>query len=555
MIKRILIDFAAILACGMLMSAACGSDNATPDNPGDSGTEGSGTNPPVVKIGDYDSVEARYTAMGIPSAEEGLGALAFPGAEGGGMYTSAGRGGTVYHVTSLADSGSGTLREALGKKGARTIVFDLAGVIELNSALKISNGNVYIAGQTAPGDGICIKNYRMEIQADSVAIRYLHFRLGDQGPDAGDSEDCLNCRYHKNIIIDHCSMSWSIDECASFYANANMTLQWCILTESMNDSAHSKGSHGYGGIWGGKDATFHHNLLANHHSRNPRPDHPEIYPDKGNYTYNFDLSNRGNVDFRNLVIYNWGDNSTYGGEGGNFNLVNCYYKPGPDSGKDRYYFWDAYSIYKREVKDANGKKTGEIVYTDYGYPSLYMTGNMHMGHADMSTDNTAHGVYWHDESKNNYTKPSSYTFRTSQWPVTGPAGQDVYTTTHDAATAQARVLASAGDVLHRDAVDTRAVDGVRNNNGKIINTPADVGGWPTYSATDAQKAAIKDSDGDGIPDKWEDQCGLDKTDKADGAAKTIDTKGRYTNLEMYLHYLTKDITSAQTKSGTYTNIK
>ena len=281
---------------------------------------------------DKDPVtESVYASFDIPSVEEDGVARAFPGAEGGGMYTTGGRGGAVLHVTNLNDSGEGSLRWAVNQSGPRTIVFDVAGVIELQSQLQIKNGDVTIAGQTAPGDGICIKNYTVNVNADNVIIRYLHFRLGDEGPKAGDGEDCIWGRYHSNIIIDHCSMSWSIDECASFYANEYFTLQWCILTESMNDSAHSKGSHGYGGIWGGKDASFHHNMLANHHSRNPRIDHPEIYPDKGKYTYNFDLSKRGNVDLRNLVIYNWGDNSSYGGEDGHFNFVNCYYKAGPDS--------------------------------------------------------------------------------------------------------------------------------------------------------------------------------------------------------------------------------
>ena len=301
----------------------------------------------------------------------------------------------------------------------------------------------------------------------------------------------------------------------------------------MNDSAHSKGSHGYGGIWGGKNASFHHVLLANHHSRNPRPDHPEIYPKKGDGS--FDLSNRGNVDFRNLVIYNWGDNSTYGGEGGSFNLVNCYYKPGPDS-RDRQYFFDAYSVYSSSK-------------TDYGYPSLYFSGNVNTAHGELA--NGAAGVYWHDGSgHNNYNTTLS-----AQLAIKGPASQSCYTTTHDAASAYGQVLAYAGDFLHRDSVDERAVGGTRNNTGKIINTPADVGGWPTYSASAEQMARVTDSDGDGIPDWWEEQCGLDKNSKADGAAKTIDTKKRYTNLEMYLHYLTKTVTTSQVKGGTYTEIK
>ena len=478
----------------------------------------------------------KYEEFQIPSVEEDGLARAFPGAEGGGMYTTGGRGGAVYHVTNLGDSGNGSLRWAVTQKGARTVVFDVAGIIELSSAIKISEGNLTIAGQTAPGDGICIKNYTVNIQCDNVIIRYLHFRLGDEGPNAGDSEDCIWGRYRNNIILDHCSMSWSIDECASFYANENFTMQWCILTESMNNSAHSKGAHGYGGIWGGKNASFHHNMLANHHSRNPRPDHPEIYPKSSDGS--FDLSKRGNVDFRNLVVYNWGDNHTYGGEGGRFNLVNCYYKPGPDS-KDRYYFFDAYSIYSSSK-------------TNYGYPALFMKGNIHTGHDDISENNTTHGVYFHEAGS--YSLPATYSFQTSQWGLQGPDGQAIYTSTHTAEKAYDAVLQYAGDRLHYDSVDKRAVDGARSNTGKIIDTPASVGGWPGYSATAGQLAQTKDSDGDGIPDWFEDKAGLDKAGAADGKAVSLDPKGRYTNLEMYLHYLVREITAGQREGSDYAKI-
>ena len=490
-------------------------------------TEAAPTPPPTPTGIDY----AEYK---IPAVEEDGIARAFPGAEGGGMYATGGRGGAVYHVTNLKDSGSGSFRWAVTQKGARTVVFDVAGIIPLASAVKITEGNLTIAGQTAPGGGVCLKNYTVDVQADNVVIRYLHFRLGDEGPNAGDSEDCIQGRYHTNLILDHCSMSWSIDECASFYANENMTMQWCILTESMNNSAHSKGAHGYGGIWGGKNASFHHNLLANHHSRNPRPDHPHIYPKKSDGSY--DLSKRGNVDFRNLVIYNWGDNNTYGGEGGRFNLVNCYYKPGPDS-KDRHYFFDAYSIYS-SIK--------------YGYPALYMDGNIHAGHDDISADNHT-GVYFHEAGNNKV--PADYSFQQTVWPVSGPAGEDVFTTTHSAEAGLNAVLKYAGDCLHRDAVDQRAVDGVKTNSGKIINTPSDVGGWPAYGATSEELALTVDTDGDGIPDWFEEKAGLDKSDKSDGARKTLDANERYTNLEMYLQYLVRDVTGAGNAGGEYRIIK
>lgn len=290
-----------------------------------------------------------YDRFMIPSWEEDGVARAFPGAEGGGMYVTGGRGGKVIHVTNLNDSGDGSLRAAVEASGARTVVFDIAGRIDLRSELKIANGNLTIAGQTAPGDGICIKNYSTVVEADNVIIRFVRFRLGNKVLDT-DGEDCIWGRRHRDIILDHCSMSWSIDECASFYGNENFTMQWCILTESLKDSNHPKGEHGYGGIWGGKNASFHHNMLANHDSRNPRFDHPQIYENPEN------PARRGHVDYRNNVVFNWGNNNTYGGEGGWFNIVNNYYRQGNDS-RDRSYFYDVNGIYSSKN-------------IDYGYPEL-----------------------------------------------------------------------------------------------------------------------------------------------------------------------------------------
>ena len=250
--------------------------------------------------------------LGLPLANENDGVLrAFPGAEGGGMYTTGGRGGRIYRVTNLNDSGAGSFRAAVEASGKRIVVFDVAGTIHLTSDLRIRNDNLTVAGQTAPGGGVCIAGGTVVVDADNVIIRYMRFRLGDlnTGGNLSDGSDTIWGRYHKDIILDHCSMSWSIDECASFYANQNFTMQWCLLTESLRKSAHGKGDHGYGGIWGGKNASFHHNLLANHDSRNARIDHPGVY---GSYL----STHRGNVDYRNNVIYNWGSNTTYGGEDG-----------------------------------------------------------------------------------------------------------------------------------------------------------------------------------------------------------------------------------------------
>ena len=480
-----------------------------------------------------------YAQFKIPAHEDAHGkALAFPGAEGGGMYTTGGRGGKVIHVTNLNDSGAGSLRAALAESGPRTIVFDVAGLISLNSTLQIAKGDVTIAGQTAPGDGICLKNFATRLNASNVIIRFVRFRMGDEKK---NEDDAIWGRYFENIVLDHCSMSWSTDECSSFYANKNFTMQWCILTESLCNSVHGKGSHGYGGIWGGKNASFHHNLLANHKSRNPRFDHPEVY-DK------YVSTHRGHVDYRNNAVYNWGDNSTYGGEGAWFNMVNNYYKPGPAS-KDRKYFLDANGIYTSSK-------------TDYGYPLLYVSGNIHTKYQDITSDNSK-GIYWHDHKTN--TPPDASRMLASVQDIQGPSSEDVFTTTHAAADAFDKVLAFGGASLARDAVDQRACndaksgtatfkDGGNGSKNGIIDTQSAVGGWPAYEASAEELARVKDTDGDGMPDWFEDMFGLKKADASDGNSMTLDTYGRYTNLEMYLHYLVKDIVEGQNQGGTYDKI-
>ena len=499
--------------------------------------------PPTPPSGQY------YEQFSIPEAEEDGVARAFPGAEGGGMYTTGGRGGEVIHVTTLEDTGSkGSLRWAVNQSGARTVVFDVAGIIELQSDLKISRGDLTIAGQTAPGDGICLKNYTVNLAASNIIIRFMRFRLGDEAPwtsadiaaGKADGEDCIWGRYLDNVILDHCSMSWSVDEAASFYANEYFTLQWCLIAESMKDcKLHTKGNHGYGGLWGGKNASFHHNILAHHDSRNARIDHPHIYQDHKN------PARRGNVDLRNNVIYDWGDNSTYGGEGGHFNLVNNYYKKGPSS-KDRKYFVDAYGVY-------SNCSTCNESNIDHGYPDLYLAGNVYSQYPSMA--NGPGGVFWHNGSGHgNYNKTAS-----APLVLVGREGKDAYTTTHTAEKALDAACNYAGASLAKDAVDIRISKDVKDGTGSLIKDIADVkskygSAWPTYSATDEQKAKIQDSDQDGMPDWFEEQFGLNKNDKPeknDASLITLDKNGRYTNLEMYLHYLVKDIVAGQNAGGSY----
>ena len=503
------------------------------------GTENPGTNPAPGP----EPVEPSesYAEFMIPTAEDQhKETLAFPGAEGGGMYTTGGRGGKIIHVTTLADSGTGSLRAALNESGARTIVFDVAGIIELKSALSIKNGNVTIAGQTAPGYGICIKNYELKFEnADNIIIRFIRFRMGDE---AKREADALWGRYNRNIIIDHCSMSWSTDECSSFYANEYFTMQWCILTESLRNSVHGKGKHGYGGIWGGKNASFHHNLLANHDSRNPRIDHPQIY---GNYVG----THRGNVDYRCNAVYNWGSNHTYGGEDGWFNIVNNYYKPGPAS-SDRKYFVDAYGSYEKDG----------TIYAD-SYPQMYLIGNVNTKYPELGAANDASTIYWHNGAGyGNYNSLLGTSLK-----IHGPQQKAVYTTTHSAEKSFDMICQYAGASLVRDSVDERACSDAKNGtatykdggNGSkdgIIDTQTAVGGWPVYNATSEETAKVKDSDGDGMPDWFEKQFALDASDASDSSAKTLDSYGRYTNLEMYLHYLVRDIVAAQNNGGEYMNI-
>ena len=247
--------------------------------------------------------------------------VAFEGAEGCGKYAAGGRGGKEYVVTSLADDGSeGTLRHAVEAEGPRIVTFAVSGDICLESELKIENPYISILGQTAPGEGITIRNHGVFVEADHTIIRYLRFRMGSE---AGVEGDALGARHCSNVIIDHCSISWATDENGSFYNFRDATVQWCMITEALNSSVHHKGRHGYGGIWGGRNVSFHHNLFAHNSSRNPRFDHPRIYWREDRVLY------RGTVDFKNNVVYNWGMKAIYGGEEGWFNVEDNYFRPGP----------------------------------------------------------------------------------------------------------------------------------------------------------------------------------------------------------------------------------
>ena len=439
--------------------------------------------------------------------------LAFPTAEGYGKYTVGGRGGKVYEVTNLNDSGEGSLRAAVEAEGPRTVVFRVSGTIDLKRALSIKNPYITIAGQTAPGDGICIKRYPLNIGADEVIIRYIRVRLGNE---TGNDTDAISCRYRKNIILDHVSASWSIDETMSVYHCENVTIQWCMITESLFNSNHVKGSHGFGGIWGSNNSSYHHNLIAHHSSRNVRW-----------------ASGGGNNDYRNNVLYNWGYNSSYGGEKqqvGNpkfssfkINFVSNYYKPGP-----------ATLAGEVSYRIVNPSYRGE---NDYGM--WYVANNVVEGNEKVSADNWNGGVQPKGGEK--MLKKFRLDAPWNSMKINEQSPEEAYKA----------VLANAGCTLpKRDVIDNRIVDEVRNGYATyegasykklkkvkdvskktgIIDSQEDVGGWPLLKSAPAPA----DSDHDGMPDEWEKKNGLNPNDPADG--NTVNEDG-YTNLEKYLNSL------------------
>ncbi|WP_406052456.1 Ig-like domain-containing protein [Kribbella sp. NBC_00889] len=413
---------------------------------------------------------------------------AFPGAEGAGKWAKGGRGGSVYEVTTLADSGPGSLREGVSGSD-RTIVFRVSGTIELKSQLLIAGNNLTIAGQTAPGGGICVSGYGTGVKgsAHDIVIRYVRFRLSDRNEIA---DDAFNTNVPgsvspeiRNLIIDHCSFSWAVDECLSPYGNFDVTIQWCIVSEGLALSAHPKNRHGYGGIWGGERNTYHHNLIAHQGGRQPR----------FGYTEGINLE----VDHFNNVVYDHGYTSVYGGEWANgINIVGNYYKPGPTT---------------------VGEVAPVILSANRG-GQWYVAGN----HVDGYPEVTAHnrrGIRYPIGGIVELSEPQ---------PIPGTFEPQPAAKAYDA------VLANAGAILpRRDAVDERVVNDVRNGTGRLINSQKEVGGFPSLVQTEAPL----DSDHDGIPDWWEQANGLDPNDPSD--AQKIAPNG-YTYLENYLNSIVPD---------------
>lgn len=450
---------------------------------------------------------------------------AFPGAEGFGSSTSGGRGGYVYHVTNTNDSGAGSLRAGIKKEGARTIVFDISGTIALESPLKINKGDLTIAGQTAPGDGICIKNYPLVIAADNVIIRFIRCRMGDERK---SEDDAMWGRNHSNIIIDHCTMSWSTDECSSFYSNRNFTMQWCILSESLTKSVHVKGDHGYGGIWGGEGASFHHNLMAHHSSRTPR-----ICGSR--YT---GKPEEEIVDIRNNVFYNWGPtNSGYAGEGGHYNFINNYYKPGPSTATKESL---VNRIFAPNADDGTLKNPVGI------WGKFYLKGNFFDGSCSALSEKAKAKIAkvnaddWVGLQPN--LKKGKLPNNTIESIKSYKEFKVIVPHTHSATKAYKKVLNYSGASLHRDAIDQRIISEVKKgsytykgSNGStngLIDSQTDCEGYIEYKSD----AKPLDSDNDGIPDIWATQY-LPKGK----TQKDIDEKSGYTYLELYINSLVEGI--------------
>ncbi|GAF03770.1 pectate lyase family protein [Saccharicrinis fermentans] len=413
--------------------------------------------------------------------------LAFPGAEGAGKLTTGGRGGIVYRVTNLNDDGPGSLRDGIQKKEPRIIVFAVNGYIDLKSRLDINYGDVTIAGQSAPGEGICLRGFGLRINADNVIIRYVRIRPGDA---AHTELDALTGMRHKNIIVDHCSLSWATDEVCSLYDNENMSVQWCIISESLNQSYHSKGKHGYGGIWGGMKATFHHNLLAHHTSRNPRLQGAR----------RLSSPQTEHVEIVNNVIYNWQSKCMYAGEQGRYIISANYFKPGP-------------------ATKASAKYRLLEPYAPYAF--FQFSKNILEGNNEVSKDNLK-GIQLEKDTISMYFKKS----------IKSASDYQIESAYH----AFERVLKYAGASKVRDKIDKRVIAEVRNGtaNGTshgIIDKPQDAGGWGVMEALDSPE----DTDQDGIPNSWEIKNNLNPKDKSDASVYMLDKE--YTNIEIYLNSL------------------
>ncbi len=528
-------------------------------------------------------------AASLISATSMAQAPAFPGAEGHGRYVTGGRGGKIVHVTNLNDSGTGSFREAV-KSGNRIIVFDVAGVIALKSDLKFAD-NITILGQTAPSPGITLRYYTVQPGSNNI-IRFLRIRRG-QEKNINDGADATWQRNKTGIIFDHCSFSWSIDEVASFYDNNNFTMQWCTVAESLTNPGHSKGAHGYGGIWGGKLASFHHNFVAHLMNRGPRFNGARYgwtgYTSNKEYsTYKWQNAVQAeNVDFRNCVMYN-AQGTCYGGPGGGqINIVNNYYKAGPShslkgttlnglkvdvsTGKERGN-QDRITLVTLSTQSNSDKKHPELYDMTSRY---YINGNTTETTKGSKTANkdwkgvsydkgvpSLNGEYYSPDANNFYGDAVAHTTISGKSCVKikmdepAPTGQ---VTTHSAAEAYEKVLANVGASLYRDEIDARYMEeaktGTATYKGSITNSPgiidkvSDVKGYTEDNFGTGTRPADFDTDKDGIPDEWEKANGLNPNNASDAITYSLDEKGYYTNIEVYANSLVENIMKAENQDA------
>lgn len=528
-------------------------------------------------------------AASLISAASMAQAPAFPGAEGHGRYVTGGRGGKIVHVTNLNDSGTGSFREAV-KSGNKIIVFDVAGVIALKSDLKFAD-NITILGQTAPSPGITLRYYTVQPGSNNI-IRFIRIRRG-QEKNINDGADASWQRNKTGIIYDHCSLSWSIDEVASFYDNNNFTMQWCTVAESLTNPGHSKGAHGYGGIWGGKLASFHHNFVAHLMNRGPRFNGARYgwtgYTNNKEYsTYKWQNTVQAeNVDFRNCVMYN-AQGTCYGGPGGGqINIVNNYYKAGPS------HSLKGTTLNGLKVDVSTGKERGSqdritLVTlstqsnSDKNHPELYdmtsryyINGNTTETTKGSKTTNkdwkgvsydkgvpSLNGEYYSPDANNYYGDAVAHTTISGKSCVKikmdepAPTGK---VTTHSAAEAYEKVLAYVGASLYRDEIDARYMEeaktGTATYKGSITNSPgiidkvSDVKGYTEANFGTGTRPADFDTDKDGIPDEWEKANGLNPNDASDALTYSLDKKGYYTNIEVYANSLVENIMKAENQDA------
>ena len=520
-------------------------------------------------------------AAALMSAAALAQAPAFPGAEGHGRYVTGGRGGKVVHVTNLNDSGTGSFREAV-KSGKRIIVFDVAGVIALKSDLKFAD-NITILGQTAPSPGITLRYFTVQPGNNNI-IRFLRIRRGEE-KNINDGADATWQRNKTGIIFDHCSFSWSIDEVASFYDNNNFTMQWCTVAESLTNPGHSKGAHGYGGIWGGKLASFHHNFVGHLMNRGPRFNGARYgwtgYTSNKEYsTYKWQNAVQAeNVDFRNCVMYN-AQGTCYGGPGGGqINIVNNYYKAGPShSLKGKTLNGLKVDISTGSVRGNQDRITLVTLSTqsnsDKNHPELYdmtsryfINGNTTETTKGSVTTNqdwkgisydkgipSLNGEYYSPDAKNFYGDNVAHVTISGKSCVKikmdapAPTGE---VTTHSAAESFSKVLSYSGASLYRDEIDARYMEEAKTGTAKykgsitkspgIIDKVSDVNGYTEANFGTASRPADFDTDKDGIPDAWEITNGLDPNDATDALTYSLDSKEYYTNLEVYANSLVEDI--------------